>query len=165
MHDKRSCFQGKLLLDLFQVNGKQGQEITQSRYRFGNRDRNCNPVVMAYGKATMIVFSNRTIQHNIPGRKIEISAIADFPLNAALSAMMNGDIVSVVKASWRATGHMKIIIHDTYSGIYFIIGCSSVSCFIFHLVDRAGFIPAEQIHILLREKQVASVQTEITSIL
>ena len=39
---------------------------------------------------------------------IKISAIADFPLNAALPAMVNGDIVSVVKASWRAARHMKV---------------------------------------------------------
>ena len=149
MHDKRSCFQGKLLFNLLQVNGKQGQKITQSLYRFGNRNRNCDPVVMAYGKAAMIVFSNRTIQHNIPGRKIKISAIADFPLNAALPAMMNRDVVGIIKAPRRATCHMEVIIYNSNSGIHLIVGCCSVSCFIFHLVDRAGFIPAEQLHILL----------------
>ena len=155
----------ELLLDLLQVNGKQGQEIPQSLYRFRNRDRNCDPVVMAYRKAAVIVFSNRAVQHNISGRKIKIGAVADFPLNTSLSAMMDGNIVNVVKAPWRTAGHMEIIIHDTYSGIYFIIGCCPVSRFVFHLINGTGFIPAEQIHILLREKQVASVQTEITSIL
>ena len=96
MHDERACFQGKLLLNLFQVNRKQGQKITQSLYRFGNRDRNCDPVVMAYGKAAMVVFRGRTVQHNIAGRKIKISAIADFPLDAAFSAMVNCKSVRIL---------------------------------------------------------------------
>src|SRR5699024_7223923 len=112
MHDKRWCFQGKLLLDLLQVNGKQGQEITQTLHRFGNRNRNCDPVVMAYRKAAMIIFSSRTVQHNITRCKIKISAIADFPLNAALPAMMNRDVVGIIKAPRWATGHVEVIINN-----------------------------------------------------
>ena len=135
MHDKRACFQGKLLLNLFQVDGKQGQEITQSLYRFGNRNRNCDPVVMAYGKAAMIVFSNLTIQHNITGCKIKISAIADLPLNASLPTMMNRDVVGIIKPPRWATGHVEVIINNSHSGIHLKVGCSSVSRFVFHLID------------------------------
>ena len=112
----------------------------------------------------MIIFSSRTVQHNIAGRKIKISTIADFPLNASLPAVMDRNIVSVVEAPRRATCHVEIIIYNSNSGIHLIVGCYSISCFIFHLINGTGFVPAEQIHILLRKKQVASVQTGITSI-
>ena len=83
----------------------------------------------------MIIFSSRTVQHNITRCKIKISAIADFPLNAALPAMMNRDVVGIIKAPRWATGHVEVIVNNSHSGIHLIVGCSSVSRFVFHLID------------------------------
>ena len=44
----------------------------------------------------MVVFRSRTVQHNITGRKIKISAIADFPLDTAFSAMVNCKRVRII---------------------------------------------------------------------
>ena len=72
--------------------------------------------------------------------------------NGAYLYLASGDIM------------LEIIIYNSNSGIHLIVGCCSISRFIFHLINGTGFVPAEQIHILLRKKQVASVQTEVTSI-
>src|SRR5699024_4495272 len=106
-------------------------------------------MVVTDWKTAMIIFSYRTFQHYISRSKVKIDPVSHFPFNPPFPAMMDANISGAVKSSWRAADHVEIIIHDSDSGIHLIEGGGPISCFIFHLIYRARFLPAEQIHILL----------------